>query len=629
MVLHPGRASAQAQPDRQPGPSEAGGEAELFAPLTPLDQFRVQSESVPPASAQSRAAIAYTVTVTGLKAVGLEDRFHKLSALEASRQADTLAQLRARASSDVDTMRRLLQSEGYYDADVSQAITPGPGPGRRAMVTLAAAPGEPYHLSEVVVTAPPTQPPGLARKALPLQRGDRLVAATVEAAEAQVTLQLPEEGYPFAKVGQRDVALHGDTHGADYTLPVQPGPRSDFGAIRTAGAPVFGSGHLGVIARFRPGNLYDSRLVDDFRRALVATDLYASVAVEPVDTGQTLPDGQRKVDLLVRSQPGPSHSLSGGIGYETGLGATVTGSWTARNMFPPEGALTLDGVLGTQEQLAGVTFLRSNAGQRDRTVQGRLQLSRQKLKAYDANSVELSGQLARQSTPLWQKRWTYSVGADAAVSDESGYDLSLHRDARRTYEVVSLPVEVGYDRSDSLLNPTRGFRLTARPTPSLSVGKGARPYFKLLTEARGYVPVTSALVLAARLRLGGLFGAAANDIAPSRRFYAGGGGSVRGFGYQELGPKDPANNPVGGGSLTETSVEARYRFGNFGVVAFLDGGQVTRAALPGFDDLRFGAGAGVRYYTNFGPLRVDVATPLSRRAGESAVGVYVSIGQAF
>ena len=105
--------------------------------------------------------------------------------------------------------------------------------------------------------------------------------------------------------------------------------------------------------------------------------------------------------------------------------------------------------------------------------------------------------------------------------------------------------------------------------------------------------------------------------------------SVRGFGYQELGPKDQNDVPLGGRSLFEFSLEGRYRFGNYGVVAFIDGGQVYEAQYPTFDSMRFGVGIGGRVYTNFGPVRVDLATPIARRQGESWLSVYVSIGQAF
>jgi len=141
--------------------------------------------------------------------------------------------------------------------------------------------------------------------------------------------------------------------------------------------------------------------------------------------------------------------------------------------------------------------------------------------------------------------------------------------------------------------------------------------------------VGDSMVVAGRARVGTTLGIDRFDLAPSRRFYAGGGGSVRGFGFQQLGPKDPDGRPLGGLSLTEAAAEVRYRFGDYGVVGFVDMGQVYEDRVPSFGDLRTGVGIGARYYTSFGPLRVDVATPLGRRQGESRLNVYISIGQAF
>ena len=119
-------------------------------------------------------------------------------------------------------------------------------------------------------------------------------------------------------------------------------------------------------------------------------------------------------------------------------------------------------------------------------------------------------------------------------------------------------------------------------------------------------------------------------IAPSRRFYAGGGASVRGYGFQAIGPRDANNDPIGGRSLAEFSIEARVRtFGNFGVVPFLDAGNISTSPLPRLTGLRFGTGLGVRYYSNFGPIRLDVGTPINPQRGDSRIAVYVSLGQAF
>ena len=101
-------------------------------------------------------------------------------------------------------------------------------------------------------------------------------------------------------------------------------------------------------------------------------------------------------------------------------------------------------------------------------------------------------------------------------------------------------------------------------------------------------------------------------------------------GYQAIGPRfGPNDNPVGGKSLAEFSLEARVRFGNFGVVPFVDAGNISTTFLPRFRDLRVGAGLGVRYYSSFGPIRVDVGTPINPQSGDPKVAVYVSLGQAF
>jgi translocation and assembly module TamA len=628
-VVLASRAQAQAI-DGAPAPGATPVDPELLRPLTPLDQFTPAAQTPSSEAPPKLTAVKYRLEVTGLDEDGLKARLLGLSSLKTSKtKAVSTAQIAARAKEDVKTAESLMRSDGYYDGHADLTITPAADASGEIEVLIAATPGGRYRLGSVAVTGPPTQPPGLPREALPLRTGQFIVAPVVESAEANVSLRLPETGYPFVKLGQRDVVLDGDKHTGDYTLPVDPGKRSSFGHVLVEGAPVLSQRHVRFIPRFKAGQLYDSRKVDDLRKALVATSLYNSVAVTNHDTGTTAPDGTEVVDLDVQGTKAKPHSLSAAVGYDTGLGASVSAAWTDRNLFPDEGALTVQGLTGTQQQQLGVTFVRSNAGLRDLSLQALAQYSHENLDAYNANTATVGFSLTRSSTPIWQKRWTYSAGLEAIVSSETGYDLNLAESVRRTYEVGVIPLLLEYDRSDSLLNPTRGFRLIVRPSPAVSIGDGTEPYMKGIVEGTGYYPVTSQLVLATRLQFTGLYGASATDIAPSQRVYAGGGGSVRGYGYQELGPKDPSNNPVGGASSTEFSVEGRYRFGNLGLVGFLDGGQVYQTSSPSFSDIRYGVGVGVRFYTNFGPLRLDVATPIARQAGESVVSVYLSIGQAF
>lgn len=607
-------------------------ESQLDAPLTPLDTFEAAAplDVGQSAGEDGPTAVPYTVAVVGLEDRGIEEQFRELSALYDDRERRAPAtQVRLRAEADIELLRKLLHAGGYYDAKVEVAFDPPTGRADKLDVRLTAAAGQPYTLGNIRIVGADSAPTRIAQEALTVQTGDPLIATAVELAEANVALRLPEEGYPFAEVGLRDIVLDETTLRGDYSLPLASGPRSVFGGFVSSGEPVFGPRHVSVLARFEPGELYDSRKVEDLRQALVATSLLSIVALEPVRTGRTGPAGAEVVDIRVRQTPAPPRSLAATAGYGTGEGFRVSGSWTHRNLLPPEGALSLQAVAGTQEQRVGAAFRRSNAGKRDRTFLAAAEVSRETRDAYDARSVNLSASVSRVSTPLWQKRWTYAYGAELVATNETRFDEAAVARPRETFLIAALPAQLGYDASDSLLDPTRGFRLNGRLSPEISHRDKVTPYLRTLFDASGYFPAGSRLVLAARARVGVIAAIGRDEVAPSRRLYAGGGGSVRGFGYQDLGPKDLNGDPLGGRSLVEFSVEARFRRGNFGIVPFIDAGQVYRASAPKLEGLRVGAGIGGRYYTPFGPLRVDVATPLTRRSGDPRVAVYISIGQAF
>ncbi|RJG55905.1 hypothetical protein D0Z70_07700 [Sphingobium terrigena] len=614
-----------------PAATEPVQEPELAQPLPALDSVTVPANVAADTDPNTQTPdIRYATRIEGFGKTGLEDAFRDASALiDGDGKAETAAMVQARAQEDEKLAVRLFYSEGYYDATALASLDQT-GDGTLTAV-VSVTPGKRYKLGDIVVTAGPTVPPGLARDSLPLKTGDYIVAATVEGAEANVALRLPEQGYAFAKVGERDILLDPATVTGAYTLPVDTGPRGTFRKIITSGEKqAFGADHMEVIRRYKPGEIYDSRKVDDLRKALVATGLFSSVAVDPVRTNEAGPDGTEYVDLHVEQDAGPPRTLAGELGYGTGQGFRAEGTWTHRNLFPPEGALVAGVVAGTQEQGVSGTFRRSNAGKRDRTFQAGALINHQKYDAYEAFTAGLNISWARQSTPIFQKRWTYSYGAEILLSNEqTTIDPATGQNKRLTYFIGALPVQVGYDRSNDLLNPTKGFRASVRVSPEASLQGNVSPYVRGTFDLTGYYPVSDALVIAARTRLGTISGVGRDDVAPSRRIYAGGGGSVRGYGYQELGPKDANNDPVGGRSVNEFAVEGRYRFGNYGAVAFVDAGQVYDSAIPKFSDMRYGVGIGGRFYTNFGPFRADIAMPINRQPGESKFALYIGIGQAF
>ena len=620
--------------------SEAGDpplrDPELALPLTRLDAFdAVPLELADGASAAPDAPITYRTELAGLGTADsrtpadLRGMFRELSVLRAGDgKAAGTAVVSARLAEDAALVRRILASEGWFSAAVATRIESGVDGGTlRAIISVA--PGRRYALGGVVIDAPPTDPETLIRDSLALRQGEPIVAQRVQDAEARVSLALPQNGYAFARLGQRDILLDPAAGTGVYTLPVDIGPRGRFGGFMTEGDLAFEADHVAVLARFGRGDIYDSRKVDDLREALVATGLFASVSAEPQPTGEPAGEGMEYVTVLVRQDAGPPRTIAATAGYATGEGLRLNGSWTHRNLFPPEGALIVAGTAGTKEQGAGVTFRRSNAGRRDRTFELAAEARRSDFSAYNAYTGRIGAHVSYASTPIWQKTFTYAYGINLLATAEKDFDFARGTRNRRTFYVGGLSGQLGLDLTDDLLDPAKGVRISVLAEPEAALNGGFHPYVRMRLDASGYLPLGKGLVLAGRLGAASIQGSGRLDIAPSRRLYAGGGGSVRGFGYQKLGPLDPDGDPLGGRSLNEASAEVRWRFGEFGLVAFVDAGQAYTSDIPRLSSLRYGAGIGGRFYTNFGPMRLDLATPVNRRKGESRVNVYVSIGQAF
>ena len=634
LVAGPAVALAVAGPLSAQDRVVGGAAVDPTGPLDPMPAITVAWPVLPPraggtgARADTGEATRYTTRITGVEPATAREvlaLFDDSSALKAGKgRADTAGQIDRRVRDDRELLVTVLRSQGYYDAAVEPRLATG-ADGRLA-IELAARPGTRYRFDEVALPgldgARPMEEQAVA--AFAVRPGDPAAAAPVAAGRTALAASLANGGYPFAQVGDERAVVNHATQTASLTVPVTTGERARIGAIRLNDGRLFDADHVQDIAQFRPGDLYSAAQLDDLRRALVATGIVGSVRAQPVRTAMP-----GIVDVGVDLTAAKLRTVAGSLGYGTGEGARAEVSWQHRNLIRPEGAVTARALLGTQEQGASVDLRMNNFGARDRVLSAQIAASTVGRPAYQANFVTLTAALERKSTFLLQKEWTWSVGTELLASDERAAlaDTGLIR--QRTYLIGALPLALGYDGSDSLLDPTRGVRVALRLSPELSLLQGTSGYLRAQLDGSGYLPVSDRLVLAGRGRIGTIVGLARDQLAPSRRFYAGGGASVRGYGYQDIGPRDLNNDPIGGRSLSELSVEARVRFGDFGVVPFVDAGNISSGGLPTLGELRLGAGLGVRYYSAFGPIRVDVGTPLNPQPGDPAVAVYVSLGQAY
>ncbi|MGX7896734.1 autotransporter assembly complex protein TamA [Tsuneonella sp. HG222] len=568
------------------------------------------------------------------------EKFRQLSTIEEYDSGNSAARLAAQARADEVLLLRLLRLYGYWDARVVRSVGGAPAGEEARAETLEVRfdiiPGSKYAVGAIDLgdLAAAGEDYRQLREAFAVETGDPLNQFTIVAEQANLDSALGESGYPFAAIDDPELLVDHDRREGDLTLKVKPNGKYVFGQV-TSNMPDFMSGeHLADIARFEPGDLYQRSLELDLRRAIQATGIVATAGIKPVAVKEPAGGEPGVVDMAVEMTPAELRTLAGSIGYGSGEGFKIEGSWEHRNLFPPEGALKVRAIAGTQEQLAGVTFRRNNFHGRDQVLTIDAFVSTLDYKAYDARTASLVATFERVSTLLFQKPFSWSAGIELVATRQREADANGVFGPFQTYFIGALPLYAQWDTSDDLLNPTRGFRLGTRLSPETARTNDQQAfYLRGQLDGSYYFPVNEKIVVAGRARFASIPGARIDQIAPSRRLYAGGGGSVRGYSYQAIGPKNSLGDPTGGRSLTELSLEARIQTGILDgalqVVPFVDAGSVGEDSVPGFDEIKIGAGVGVRYLTGFGPIRVDLGVPLNRGPGDARFGVYVGLGQAF
>lgn len=558
---------------------------------------------------------------------------------EQSEPASGAAGLIARARGDYRRILSALQNEGYYGPAISIRVAgreaselppdtrlPDPAP-----VTVVVEPGPEFRFDRVAIVnrASPTDdpddqvdPPEL----IGYGRGEVAKAGVILRAEALALEAWRQQGHALAAIADRQVVADHRSRTVDVAISIAPGRKAFVGPVAVSGAERVDSGFIAAQTGLEAGAEYDP---DDVRRAerrLMRLETFRSMRVEP---GNSVSDtGLLPFDVLVEELPG--RRFGAGASFSTIDGLGIEGYHLWRNLFGRAERLRLDA------KVAGIGFPVSTADF-DYAFGGTFTKP-----GFPDPDTDLVAAIAAERTVLTNYTET-SAGARLGLTNYFSDDLVLegggfYEFARfedgfgiRDFSVVGAAGTATFDNRDEPLDATEGFyaQLTAEPFYEFFYGN---PAFRTTAEVRAYWALAAepSVVLAARAKIGALIGPSIEETPPDRLFFAGGGGSVRGYAHRGIGVDGPGNTVTGGRYVVEGSVEARARImGDFGAVAFLDAGAVSADGFPGVDDLRFGAGLGLRYYTGLGPLRLDLAFPLNRREGDPDYALYVGIGQAF
>ena len=560
--------------------------------------------------------IPYDTEITGV-AGDLRDLIEESSRLLEAEDTPPagIAGLQQRAESDAEDFQRVLRSQGYYGARIDITVDADQRPAR---VSIAINTGPQFRLQECTVAYAGPAPDGFPDScdALQVTIGEPARATMVLDAEARLLQPFLERGYPDAQVGRRAVVDHA-TSGMILTFTVTTGAAARLGEVTVSGTERTEEEFVAALRTWETGAAYDTRVLDAYRERLNTLDLFDSVILR---LGPEM-DGLRPVEAAVHERP--PRSFGGGVRYATDEGYGLLAYWEHRNFRGAAEHLRTDLRLAEMLQSLSLSYALPHRPNPDQRLEFLARALHENTDAYDRIGGDASAALVTPLTRYWKARFSAAFQT---------YDIEeIASGNRRTSIIGSLPTDATYDDTASLLDPTGGARFLVRGTPVFGSSGTALFFLRLEGEASGYLDLSDngRTVLAGRLRLGTILGETVDAVPPDWRFYSGGGGSVRGYGYQNNGPRDAQGNPIGGRSLIEGAVEVRQRIGeNFGAVAFLETGSVGRTIL-GFEEPQHGAGIGIRYYTAFGPIRADIATPLNPRSGDDRIQLYISIGQAF
>lgn len=531
--------------------------------------------------------------------------------------------LRRRAEDDAGRILQLLRAEGHYAGRVRVEVRPPQRPDGPYRVRFEIVPGPRYVLGEVEIEvegeAGGFRPPPPER--LGPAPGAPARAEAVLEAERRLLERARAGGHAFAALGRRRLVVDHGRRTMDVTLRIRPGPVAAFaepviegldGAVDEA----FVRRRLAIDA----GERYDPRALAEARQRLVATGLFAVVRVEP---GKE-PDAEGRVPLRVELVPRPFRSIGGALGYRSDEGPRARLFWEHRNLLGAGERLRVEATGSPMLQQGSLSFRKPDLGRLDRDLLATAEAKREHTDTYDSRSLALAAGLTQPLAEGW--RGGLALRLKASRVEEKGDE--------KAFALASLPLVLEADRTDSLLDPARGWRLSFEAAPFLDVRQPRTHFLRLKLVHSRYLRLSREprVVLAARFAVGTIPGVDRDEIPADERFYAGGGGSVRGIVFQRAGPLDAKNDPLGGRSLVEGSLELRWRVTErLGIAAFVDAGSAYTAVVP---DLkirpRVGAGLGLRYVTPVGPLRLDVAVPVDRKPGvDDPFQFYIGIGQPF
>lgn len=567
--------------------------------------------------AASRAGVTLVVDGVNDALKGAVTSAVELSQYATREVSDAQARrLYARAPEQV---RAALRPYGYYEAAVDAELQPV---GADWRITLHVKPGEPVKITAVNValdaSAAAIGPIRRAQRAIEKLKGQTLNDGAYDAARDALSGELTAHGFLGARLVTHRVEVTRASHSAVIRLAWDTGPRYRFGALQFEGSQ-FREGFLDRYVPFKPGDYFSQDQLLDLQQALNGADYFSVVNVLPDVDGARDGTVAVKVELV----PAKRTVYTGGpfIGTDTGFGlrGSIARRWVNDRGHTWKNELVVAQRLKTLSTLYTIP----RPGKNQHSLNFGANYRDANTTTSQSRTLELVGNDARR----W-RGWTRTLGVHAlsgtfTVGKRSGEPDNTPGVDHGRSTLVFAEAALGRKRGDNLIFVRKGWSVNLAVRSTAGTLLSDARFTQLTADAKWIRAFKGRNRLILRGNAGITSTGNFDALPPQLRFFAGGDRSVRGYGFQSIGPRNEHGRVIGGRNLLVASTEVEHYFTkNWGMAAFVDAGN----AFNGTDYRpKIGAGLGVRWLSPVGMIRVDLGMPV-HTAEKHGIELHIVIG---
>lgn len=547
---------------------------------------------------------------------------------------------------DVLRIKQFYQDRGFYNTAVEYQIggaedeqTPVPPqphtdkpPSKN--ITFTIAEGPPVLVEAIDITVRPEIDSPTVKELLdllPLKIGRIFETETYRDAKKTIEKACGNSGYPFASLTGK-VTVNIDSNTAKVFFNLDPKKQYTFGAITILPND---TGVKDIVIqraiRFKKGDLYAADKVDESRRDLINLDMFqlALIKPEPPEPGET------SVPMTVQLQPKKRQNIKFGAGYGTEDGFRLKGAWTYRNPWGWAGKTSISAKRSDLIENIQANYIQPYFLDADNTLQAKTGFEREYAESYTNLKVFGNAGLKRNLV----KNWTAAFGYNLEVNDLEDIKITDPEELKRLseqniYFISSLLGGLEYKNTDDALDPKKGSVVSVSAEWASDILGSEISFVRPALELKRYQPVSEGITVAGRVRFETIQSDDPDSIPIFKRLFLGGSNTVRGYDFEKIPPLDDTGNPLGGLSSLNANLEIHFPlYQKLTGVIFADSGLLDQSYLRyDLGEMLYTCGAGIRYNTILGPIRLDLGYKLNPPDSEQKSDrwrVHFSIGQAF